>query len=60
MMPLSFDMQAIQQVEMYRDVLFSNYTFELINNKLRIFPIPGENDAYSRVWFEYINKIRKY
>lgn len=56
MMPLSFDMQAIQQVEMYRDVLFSNYTFELINNKLRIFPIPTANDAGGQLWFEYLNK----
>jgi hypothetical protein len=57
MMPLSFDLQAIQQVEMYRDVLFSNYTFELVNNKLRVFPIPNNDDvAGSRIWFQYINK----
>jgi len=56
MMPLSYDMQAIQQVEMYRDVLFSNYTFQLINNKLRIFPIPDANDTGGRIWFEYILK----
>ena len=56
MMPLSYDMQAIQQVEMYRDVLFSNYTFQLRNNKLRIFPIPDANDVAGRIWFEYILK----
>ena len=57
MMPLSFDMQAIQQVEMYRDVLFSNYSFELVNNKLRIFPIPNADDAYSKcLYFEYLIK----
>jgi hypothetical protein len=57
MMPLSFDMQAIQQVEMYRDVLFSNYSFELVNNKLRIFPIPDADDAYSNcLYFEYLIK----
>ena len=60
MMPLSFDMQAIQQVEMYRDVLFSNYSFELVNNKLRIFPIPDADDAYSKcLYFEYVNKIER-
>ena len=60
MMPLSFDMQAIQQVEMYRDVLFSNYSFELVNNKLRIFPIPNADDATSQcLYFEYINKIER-
>lgn len=56
MMPLSFDLQAIQQVEMYRDVLFSNHTFQLINNKLRIFPIPGSNDSGGKIWFEYMLK----
>ena len=60
MMPLSFDMQAIQQVEMYRDVLFSNYSFELVNNKLRIFPIPDADDAYSKcLYFEYVNKVER-
>jgi len=61
MMPLSFDLQAIQQVEMYRDVLFSNYTFELINNKLRIFPIPNsDDDRYrSQIWFQYLLKSER-
>ena len=53
MMPLSFDLQAIQQLEMYRDVLFSNHTFQLINNKLRIFPIP---DDTFKIYFQYIRK----
>ena len=60
MMPLSFDLQAIQQVEMYRDILFSNYTFELINNKLRIFPIPSDDDVgSSRIWFQYLLKSER-
>ena len=41
MMPLSYDMQTIQAIEMSNQVRLSNYTFQLINNKLRIFPIPG-------------------
>jgi hypothetical protein len=40
LMPLSFDMQTIQAIEMSNQVRLSNYTFQLINNKLRIFPIP--------------------
>jgi hypothetical protein len=60
MMPLSFDLQAIQQVEMYRDVLFSNYTFELVNNRLRIFPIPNNDDiGVSRIWFQYLLKSER-
>jgi hypothetical protein len=60
MMPLSFDMAAIQQVEMFRDVLFSNYSFELVNNKLRIFPIPSVDDAFQKcLYFEYVNKVER-
>jgi len=60
MMPLSFDLQAIQQLEMYRNVLFSNYTFQLINNKLRLFPIPDSGEAGGRVWFQYILKSERF
>jgi hypothetical protein len=56
MMPLSYDMQTIQAIEMSNDVRLSNYTFQLINNKLRIFPIPSDEDTGSRLWFEYLLK----
>ena len=60
MMPLSYDLQAIQQVEMYRDVLFSNYTFELINNKLKIFPIPTDNDSRKgKLYLQYLLKSER-
>lgn len=53
MMPLSFDLQTIQTIEMNEQVRRSNYSFELVNNKLRIFPIPDKN---STIRFEYIIK----
>tara|TARA_R110000744_G_scaffold320390_2_gene426549 strand:- start:1307 stop:1858 length:552 start_codon:yes stop_codon:yes gene_type:complete len=56
MMPLSMDLQMMQGIEMYRDVLFSNFTFQLINNKLRIFPIPQTVDQGDQLWFEYMLK----
>jgi hypothetical protein len=59
MMPLSFDLQAIQQLEMYRNVLFSNYSFQLINNKLRIFPIPDSGET-GNIWFQYILKSDRF
>ena len=59
MLPLSFDLQAIQQVDMFRDVIYSNYTFQLINNRLRIFPVPGDDDTGSRLWFNYILKSER-
>ena len=60
MMPLSYDLQAIQQVEMYRDVLFANYSFELINNKLRIFPIPNNDETRGHIWFQYLLKSERF
>ena len=56
MMPLSMDLQMIQGIDMFRDVLFANYTFQLINNKLRIFPVPGQSEDGDNLWFEYMLK----
>ena len=54
MMPLSFDLQAIQAIEMNDQIRRNNYSFELRNNKLRIFPIPVS--ASGNFWFEYIER----
>tara|TARA_R110000782_G_scaffold42368_1_gene96368 strand:- start:958 stop:2121 length:1164 start_codon:yes stop_codon:yes gene_type:complete len=51
MMPLSFDLQTIQAIEMNETVRRSNYSFELINNRLKIFPIPTKR---ALLRFEYI------
>ena len=56
MLPLSYDLQMMQGIEMFRDVLFSQFTFQLINNKLRIFPIPTDVDQGGQLWFEYMLK----
>lgn len=58
MMPLSYDIQVIQAIEMNQTVRWNNYSFEIKNDKLRIFPIPwfgdGADNYETRVWFEYI------
>ena len=56
LMPLSFDMQTIQAIEMSNQVRLSNYTFQLINNKLRIFPVPTDAENGDNLWFEYMLK----
>ena len=38
--PVYWDIQRIQEIEMSNTVRRSAFTFELINNKLRIFPLP--------------------
>ncbi len=56
MLPLSYDLQMMQGIEMYRDILFSQFTFQLINNKLRIFPIPTDIEDGDQLWFQYMLK----
>jgi len=57
MAPLNFDLQVIQQIEMNEMVRMNNYSFEIRNDKLRIFPIPSPTDgggSAGSIWFEYI------
>jgi hypothetical protein len=53
--PLSYNVQAMQATELANDILFNNYSFELINNHLRIFPIPGTgaDGNPEQLWFQY-------
>jgi hypothetical protein len=59
-MPLSYDMANIQAIDMSNDVRYSNYTFQLVNNKLRIFPIPEGGDEGTKLWFNYIKIDDRY
>jgi hypothetical protein len=52
MMPLNYDLQTLQAIELNDMVRRSNYSFEIKNNVLRIFPIPNNSDA--KMFFEYI------
>jgi hypothetical protein len=52
MYPTSLLIQTTQAIEMQNQVALPDYTFELINNKLRIFPIPVYTDH--SIWFQYI------
>ena len=54
MMPINYDLQKIQAIELNDQVRKSQYTFELVNNKLRVFPIPNVNGGTLR--FEYIKQ----
>jgi len=52
LMPISYDMQKIQAIEFNDQIRKSQYTFELVNNQLRLFPIPISH--YHHLRFEYI------
>jgi hypothetical protein len=56
LMPIYFDVQKIQAIELNDQIRKSAFSFDLVNNKLRVFPIPtnvmlGLND---RLYFHYI------
>lgn len=53
LMPLSFDMQKIQAIELNDQIRRSQYTFELVDNVIRIFPIPA-GGRIRELYFEYI------
>jgi len=53
MMPIYADLLRIQAIEFNDQVRKSAYTFELRNNKIRIFPNPASS---YKLWFEYILK----
>jgi hypothetical protein len=52
MMPLNYDLQTLQAIELNDMVRRSNYSFELKNNVLSVFPIPNNSEA--KIHFEYI------
>ena len=52
LMPLSYDLQKFQMIEFNDQIRKSQYSFELVNNMLRIFPIP--NGGVDTLRFEYI------
>jgi hypothetical protein len=61
LMPINYDIQTIQAIEFNDMVRRSQYSFELINNKLKIFPIPkyGNDGGDHKLWFEYIKKSER-
>jgi hypothetical protein len=49
--PIYWDIARIQEIEMSNQVRRSAYSFEVTNNKLRIFPKPDTQDM--KLWFDY-------
>lgn len=55
MMPVAFDAAVVQGIELSNTIRLSAYTFEIKNNKIKVFPIPNNQDARNGfLWFEYI------
>ena len=54
MMPLNYDLQKLQAIELNDQIRKSQFSFEIINNKLKLFPIP--TDSGMNLVFEYVIK----
>ena len=57
LMPINYDLQIIQQIEFNDQIRRSNYSFEVQNNKLRIFPIP--DGTVSKLYFQFLLKSER-
>ena len=55
MMPLYEDVLRMQQIEFNDHIRKSAHTFNIVDNKLEIFPVPTD-DTVKKVYFEYISR----
>ena len=61
MMPVAYDAGIIQGIEMSNTIRLSTYTFNIINNKLKLFPVPSDQDVRDGfLWFNYIKTEERY
>src|SRR6056300_817606 len=56
LMPASYDMLKVQAIEFNDQIRRSAYSFELVNNKLKVFPIPT---TWGHLFFEYFKSSDK-
>ena len=56
LMPASYDILKVQAIEFNDQIRKSGYSFEIVNNRLKLFPVPAQN---GKVWFEYYKKSDK-
>ena len=56
LMPISFDAMKLQAIELNDQIRKSAYSFDLVNNQLRIFPVPYHERNYH---FEYVKLSQK-
>ena len=53
MRPVYQDISRAAAIETNDKIRKSNYSFELVNNKLRIFPLPTSDDVGTKIYFQY-------
>ena len=58
MMPIYADMLRLQAIEFNDQIRKSAYSFQLINDRIKFFPIP-DGSNYEKVYFQYILKSER-
>lgn len=56
LMPINFDVQTIQAIEYNDQIRKSNFSFNIVDNQLRVFPIPTFN---TNMWVTFIKKSER-
>jgi len=56
LMPASFDVLKVQAIEFNDQIRRSSYSFEIVNNHLKLFPVPK---IEGKIWFEYYKVSEK-
>ena len=61
LMPINYDLQVMQQIELNDQIRRSNFSFEIQNNKLRLFPIPTAESLAEmpNLYFQYLLKSER-
>ncbi len=58
LMPVNLTLQKLQAIEFNDQIRKSNYSFEIQNNQLRVFPIP--TNPGGKMFFQYIKSSDRY
>ena len=53
MQPMYDDLLRLQAIEFNDQIRKSQFSFELINNRIKIFPLPVSGDDNTKIYFEY-------
>ena len=56
LMPASYDLLKVQAIEFNDQIRRSSYSFEIVNNRLKLFPVPKNAGV---IWFEYYKLAEK-
>jgi hypothetical protein len=57
LMPISFDVLKLQAIELNDQIRKAAYSFDLVNNQLKIYPVPHSDMNY---YFEYVTLSNKF